>query len=83
MKKILTSSPKNFTSILYQNGPDGKCVIGRLRTRSQAKFTRNLKLINSQINVYLKVSYIGGGWNDGYYTNTDDLMVAYKAFVEK
>lgn len=83
MKLSLTNTPKNFTLILYKDGQSKKQVLKRLETRSKAKFTRRLKLINSQINAYLRVSYIGNGWNDGYYFSKDDLMSVYKAFIER
>ncbi len=79
----LTTTPKYFTPIMYQEGSGRNRVVKRQGTKSQAKFTRILNLINSQIDCYLRVSYVGNGWNDGYYTNRDELMLAYKAFVER
>jgi|GEM_PF-4578298 len=73
----------NFTLILYQNGSNRKVRLDRLETKSQAKFTRRLKQILDPTEVYLRVSYADKGWNDGYYMNVNDLMVAYLAFVEK
>jgi len=54
-----------------------------VQIKSQNKFSRKLKLIPSQFYAFLKVSYVGGGWNGGFYSNKADLMIAYSAFVEK
>lgn len=82
-ERTLTSIPKNFTLILYHEGAGNRQVVKRVETRSQAKFTRRLKLINSQVNACLRVSYVGGGWNVGYFFFKNDLMAVYKAFIER
>lgn len=83
MKLSLTNTPKNFTLILYHEGAGNRQVAKRVETRSQAKFTRRLKLINPQIDAYLRVSYVGGGWNVGHFFSKNDLMSVYKAFTER
>jgi len=79
----LTNRPKNFVLIIYENSSFKSPMIKRIQTKSQNKFSRRLKLIPNQSCVFLKVFYVGGGWNDGYYKNKTDLMLAYKAFIEK
>lgn len=75
--------PKNFTLVFYKNSSLDKNVIWRIQTKSKNKFSRRLKQIPSQFYAFFKVSYVGGGWNDGLYENKTDLMLAYLAFTEK
>lgn len=75
--------PKKFTIISYEIGSRYHKVVDTLKTKSQGHFARKLRLLNSQIECYLRVTYKGGGHNDGYYDNKSDLMLAYKAFCEK
>lgn len=81
--KNLTNIPKNFTLILYKEGTNRKQKLERLETKSRIKFGRKLKLIPNQFDAYLRVSYSGKGWNDGYYQNIADLLLAFSAFMEK
>jgi hypothetical protein len=74
---------KNLTLVLYENSSLKRRVIKRIQTKSQNKFTRRLKLIPDEFYVFLKVSYVDGGWNDGFYQNQNSLMLAYKAFTEQ
>jgi len=77
------SKPKNFTLILYKDGSKKRVVIKRTQTKSQNKFSRRLKLIPNEFYAILRITYSDGGHNDGYYSNTADLMLAYEAFIEK
>lgn len=75
--------PKNYTIVLFQPDSNYHKRIDRLETKSPRRFLRRLKLLNSQISCYLRVSYTGGGFNDGNYDNRKDLMLAFKAFCER
>ncbi len=75
--------PKNLTLILYETGSRYKQRMDRWETRSIRRFRRRLKLLPDQFEAYLRVSYTGGGHNDGDYVNKTDLMFAFEAFVEK
>lgn len=77
---------RNFTLVLYETGSNFKKRIDRLETRSIRRFAtklRSLKDLELMPEVYLRVKYTGGGYNDGFYDNYGDLIFAFKAFVEK
>ena len=75
--------PKNFTLVSYKIGSKYRERIDRWETKSIRRFRRRLKLLPDQFEVYLRVSYSGGGHNDGDYDNKVDLLFAFEAFVEK
>ena len=75
--------PKNFTLVLHRIGSHFRERVDRLETRSIRRFRRRLRLLPDQIEAYLRVSYTGGGHNDGDYDNKADLLFAFEAFVEK
>lgn len=79
----MTDKLKNFTLVLYETGSNFKKRIDRLETKSIRRFRTRLKLLPDQFEAYLRVSYTGGGHNDGDYSNRTDLMFAFEAFDEK
>ena len=81
-KKYLVDKPKNFTLILYKKASRKSEVVDRLETKSARRFLTRLRLLPARFNGYLRVSYTGGGWNDGFYTEIDDLWLAFNAFNE-
>jgi len=83
MKKSQSNPPKKYLLVIYENNSFSGRVVKRIQTKSKNKFTRRLKLISNEFYVLLKVSYLDGGWNDGYYSTRKDLLFAYEAFTEK
>ena len=74
--------PKNFTLILFEIGSKHKKTIYRLETKSIRRFRTRLKLLESQIESCLRVSYFQGGPNYGFYNSKEDLLITFEAFVE-
>lgn len=77
-----SNNVKNFTLILYMIGSDSRQMVSRLETKSIRRFRTRLKLLTNPISSYLRVSYLGGGHNDGYYSSAPELLFAFEAFVE-
>ena len=75
--------PRNFTLILFEIGSKHKKPVYRLETKSIRRFKMKLKLLKSQIESYLRVSYTKGGHNNGFYYSKEDLLFAFEAFIEK
>ena len=74
--------PKNFTLILYKEASQKSEKAYRVETKSKRRFSTRLKLLPPEFYGYLRVSYTGGGWNEGIYKTKGDLIFAYKAFIE-
>lgn len=81
--KALTDKPKNFTLMLYETGSKRKRIVYRVETSKIRRFRARFRRIPDQFDGYLRVSYTGGGHNDGDYCNKADLIFAFEAFVEK
>lgn len=79
----MDDKPKNFTLVLYETDSKRKRIVYRVETSKIRRFRARLRRIPDQLDGYLRVSYTGGGHNDGYYDNKVDLMFAFEAFVEK
>jgi hypothetical protein len=77
-----TEKPKNFTLISYKKNTGRVMVLKRVGTRSKIKFRKKLNLLPNEFDVYLRVSYWSGSWNDGDYFTKKDLMLAFNAFIE-
>jgi len=74
---------KNFSLVFYKKVDGKSLVVKRIRTKSQSKFTRRLRLIPNEFDALLSVSYSDGGNNSGIYQSKEDLMLAYSAFIER
>lgn len=77
------SKPKNFTLVTYKPGADRTEKIRRSTTKSIRRFSEKLRRLKGEIDCYIRVSYHGEWYNDGFYTDKDELMKAYKAFIER
>lgn len=77
-----TNRPKKFSLVLSKENEKNEVVTIRIRTKSQTKFTRKLNQITNLESAFLKVGYEDGRMNTGNYTNKEDLLLAYSAFVE-
>lgn len=73
---------RNFTLILFENGSNFQKKVERYETKSIRRFCTKLRLLKSPFECYLRVHYPDGGHNDGYYTNYEDLTLAFEAFCE-
>ena len=70
-------------------------TIKRCSTHSKRRFLKNLRMINwekGDIEAYLKVEYgkslnaqgkLTNFYNDGKYSNKEDLWLAFNAFIEE
>ncbi|MFZ5366497.1 MAG: hypothetical protein ACOZBZ_04405 [Patescibacteria group bacterium] len=71
----------NFTFRVIKNGK----LVERYETHSIRRFYTKIRRINWQnrpLKVYLRVSYGGGSYNDGEYTNKKDFNQVLSAFLE-
>lgn len=71
----------NFTYKAYENGR----VVQSMRTHSIRRFlnrTRTIKWQKEHFNVYLRVSYKKGFYNDGDYQYKKDFWLAFYVFTE-
>lgn len=81
MLNIDPNPPKNY--ILKARMKDG--TVERVETKNKRRFLNKTRLIFAKtglVEVYLKVLYADGGWNDGDYTNQKEYMQAFNAFIE-
>lgn len=88
---MIQKNRSNFTFRVIKSGKS----IGRCRTHSKRRFYNRIRSINWQnkpLRVYLRIYYgkhlsnlmrIEPFWNDGYYENKKDLMLALSAFMKE
>lgn len=78
-----TNRPKKFSLVLSKENEKNEVVTIRMRTKSQAKFTRKLNQITDLKSAFLKITYEDGGVNSGNYPDKEKLLQAYQCFIEK
>jgi len=67
---------------LSKQNEKNEVVTIRMRTKSQAKFTRKLNQITNLKSAFLKIGYEDGGVNAGNYPDKEKLLQAYLGFIE-
>ncbi len=69
--------------VAYKKGSNFREKVYRIETKSKRRFYNKMRLLGDRFDCFLKVWYIDGGPNEGYFPGKEDLLMAYEAFCEK